>query len=134
MTELTFGIALGVLATILGAVIVRIRSLHRQLDALRTEVALARVENVLSSQLGDDSSPGRRARHLELITGRSTGPSRLRHRRTSGASAVTTAALAATGVVILEAERRTDPTCPGSAWAAAVPPWHGPSSGSGTGR
>ncbi|MFC8276236.1 hypothetical protein ACFUJR_27645 [Streptomyces sp. NPDC057271] len=48
MTELIRVIVLGVIATGVIALFALIRSLHRQIDDLRTEVAIARIEGVLS--------------------------------------------------------------------------------------
>lgn len=133
--DLIFGVLLGALSAGIITLLVRSRSLNQQVDALRTEVAMARIERVLDG--GDAEAPPdvvRRKRHLGLVrTGGVVGVALgalawIRCNQAATVGAVSTAALvAATAAVYLGSPdtRHDEPAAPAptqSAAYSATPP------------
>lgn len=109
MVDLIFGAVLGALSLGFITLLVRSRSLNRQVDALRAEVAVARIEGVLAAG-SDGARPDvvRRKGHLGLV--RSTGAlagltvgalSWIRSHRIASSGAVAAAAAVTVGAVYL---------------------------------
>lgn len=132
MVELVYGTVLGALAAGIFTLYVRSRSLSRQLDALRAEVAMARIEGVLAD--GGDVAPPevvRRKGHLGLVrrTGALAGLALgsvgwVRSHRIASTGAAATVAAVAVGAVYLGGPepRRSEPAPPGPTPEAALSP------------
>jgi hypothetical protein len=120
MSELLYGIVLGVILALIAGIYRSARALRSQVEALRGEIALARIEGVLSrppdSTGGHGPAPTirRRRKHLGVVSAISgvtmSVAAWVRSHRGASVSLAATVALAAGGSLVLDRDtRQTDP-------------------------
>ncbi|MEW2631769.1 hypothetical protein AB0903_08950 [Streptomyces sp. NPDC048389] len=121
MSELLYGIVLGVILALIAGIYMSARALRSQVDALRGEIALARIEGVLNrppDSNGPTPTIRRRRRHLGVVSavsGVTVGTvAWFRSHRGASVGLAATAALVAGGSLYLDGRdtRENGPAAP----------------------